>query len=480
MYGLKPFLRYKLIEHVETQRGWLDDAAANRLALARAKTSDQWLLVRAEVLCQQNQLNSIFDALAPAVKWVNVLLWVVCVVLGLTAGVSVLGSSQEPVNVLWVVLSLLGLPTLTLLLWLLVMLSPRPMGSGGAIGLWLQTLLQRWVKSTNAYDFWWAWHQAVGQTGAQRWLFSMITHGFWLITLSLSVVGMAIAFSLKHYVFLWQTTWLEASALTHMSSFLSALPAQFHLSLPTPMLIEQSSNHAIDSFEARTLWARWLIVVVLLWGVLPRLLLFVLSALRWHQLTARLIPQTRDAYAQTCLARIKRLESFVTLGTPGAPDAWEFSDARRLPESPHAPDPSTVTRDAVLSDRVILGLELAELPDWAQQGLNTSSHASPSPSFTCLGVVDDLASRHRVLHRLTQKSPLKLLILCDANQTPDRGSLRFIQNLMLSAKQTHVFLLNASDLQRVSLWQTALARLGAIVTHLRQEDALRWLQTDSS
>lgn len=481
MRGLKPFLIYKIIEQAETQQGWLDDGAANRLAVSKAQSPDQWLLIRAQTLSDQAHFTTTLNTIRATAIGANLMMWGGCAIVGFLAGLSVLGSANTPVNVLWVVLSLLGVPTLTLFMWAFAMLfSNRSSEHGGLLGRVVQNVLKRFIRIPHASLFWQAWHQTTSPSGAQRWLFSMLTHGFWLLALSFSVLSMAIAFSVKHYVFLWETTWFDPQSFVRVASFLGAIPAQFSLALPDSLLITQSGNTAIDSWEARALWARWLIAVILVWGVVPRLFLFILSAIRWHQTTAYLKPKTTDAYALACLARLSRVQARIEPeGPSGLADSWQ-SPTR----------PFNLTHSSL--DAVVLGIELRALPDWAKSSRVDSSNLkthNPQPSYegthsphstqanrwVTLGIVDNLASRETVLHALTQRPPNKLLFICDAMQTPDRGTLRLIDNLQQFADQNHVFLMHAVEGTHTKLWRQSLNKLGLMTIYTSDQETAKWL-----
>lgn len=490
MRGLKPFLIYKIIEQVETQQGWLDDGAANRLAVSKAQSPDQWLLIRAQTLSDQAHFTATLNTIRATAVGANLMMWGICAVIGFLAGLSVLGSANTPVNVLWVVLSLLGVPSLTLLMWVFAMLfSNRSSEFGGLVGRVVQNMLKRFTRDPNSPLFWQAWHQTTSPSGAQRWLFSMLTHGFWLLALSFSVLSMAIAFSVKHYVFLWETTWFDPQSFVRVASFLGAIPAQFSLALPDSSLIAQSGNTAIDSWEARALWARWLIAVILVWGVVPRLFFFILSAIRWHQTTAYLKPKTTDAYALACLARLSRVKARLEPeGGSGLPDAWQ------------APaQPLNLTHSTL--DAVVLGVELRALPDWATASRTDTSdidtlnrltseesvHSAQNPQsphsphttqtnrWVTLGIVDNLASRETTLQALAQRPPNKLLIICDALQTPDRGTLRLIDNLQKFAQQNHVFLMHAVEGTHTNSWRQSLNKLGLSIIHTSEQETAQWL-----
>ncbi len=351
-----------------------------------------------------------------------------------------------------------------------MLFSNRSSEFGGLVGRVVQNALKRFTRAPHAPLFWQAWHQTTSPSGAQRWLFSMLTHGFWLLALSFSILSMAIAFSVKHYVFLWETTWFDPQSFVRVASFLGAIPAQFSLAMPDSSLIAQSGNTAIDSWEARALWARWLIAVILVWGVVPRLFFFILSAIRWHQTTAYLKPKTTDAYAIACLARLSRVHARLEPeGLSGLPDTWQV------------PTQSLNLTHSTL-DAVVLGIELRALPDWVIPRLADASdlemhrpHSTQTNRWVTLGIVDNLASRETVLQALTQRPPNKLLIVCDAMQTPDRGTLRLIDNLQKFARQNHVFLMHAVEGAHANLWRQGLNKLGLTTIHTSDQETAQWL-----
>jgi hypothetical protein len=80
---------------------------------------------------------------------------------------------------------------------------------------------------------------------------------------------------------------------------------------------------------------------------------------------------------------------------------------------------------------------------------------------------------------LSRQPPARLLLVCDAHLTPDRGALSFIATLAALAGQTRVWLLPRADggADRAAVWRERLAALN-VAGVTSGEEAVRWLEGD--
>ena len=102
---------------------------------------------------------------------------------------------------------------------------------------------------------------------------------------------------------------------------------------------------------------------------------------------------------------------------------------------------------------VLLGLELPADLDWPPAGL--------PDAIRMAGNLDTREQRNRLLDVLSQAAASRLLIACDARQTPDRGTLALIAELAAHAGQTRVWLrAPAAADTREPVWRERLAALG--------------------
>jgi hypothetical protein len=109
------------------------------------------------------------------------------------------------------------------------------------------------------------------------------------------------------------------------------------------------------------------------------------------------------------------------------------------------------------------------------------------------GNLDSREQRHALLDALARAPARRLLIACDARQTPDRGALALIADLAGKAAQTRVWLLagdsgdsgNSGDhapaagasIDRAAAWRTRLIETGMAPEAIMRDlhEPLRWL-----
>ncbi|WP_423056612.1 DUF2868 domain-containing protein [Achromobacter xylosoxidans] len=119
----------------------------------------------------------------------------------------------------------------------------------------------------------------------------------------------------------------------------------------------------------------------------------------------------------------------------------------------HQPRVAAPLPAALGGQPVLMGLELPADLHWPP--------AVPAASIRQAGNLDTREQRNHLLDALSQAAASRLLIACDARQTPDRGTLALIAELAAHAGQTRVWLLApaAAD-TREALWRERLAALG--------------------
>ncbi|MGG6496815.1 UNVERIFIED_CONTAM: DUF2868 domain-containing protein, partial [Bacteroidetes bacterium 56_B9] len=86
----------------------------------------------------------------------------------------------------------------------------------------------------------------------------------------------------------WETTLLAADPFIHLTQALGALPSLLGFAVPDEAMIRASGDTLPALEQARQAWASWLLGVVLVYGLLPRLVLAALCLWRWRQGRERL------------------------------------------------------------------------------------------------------------------------------------------------------------------------------------------------
>ncbi len=458
---LAPLDRLWLTEAVrlrEEQAGPLDDAEANRQARAQGGDLPTLITHRALWLARRDGLIEALRHWRQGAKLAGIALVLLALFTGAGLALAALGDGVRPVNVFWALGSLLGLNLLTLLGWLLgFFLAGDSAAALGRLWLWLSQKLARDARAVQLAP---ALLTLLDQRRLGRWLLGFGVHGLWLVAMSSALLTLLALLATRRYGFVWETTILRDATFINLTQALGVLPSWLGFSVPD---IEQiRASGALDSSAlagsadtVRQSWAGWLVGVVLVYGLLPRLLLALLCLWRWRRGRAQLrLDLQLPAYR---LLRERLQPSTERLG---------INDA--APPQLHAPSAGAQLDGS--EGAVLVGIELDQ------------SHAWPPKlpkSVADAGVLDDREQRRRLLEQLTRFPPQRLAIACDPRRSPDRGTLALIGELSRCAAQSRVWLLQppvgeSLDSNRLQDWRQALDGLG--LTHAGSAP-MTWLET---
>jgi len=453
---LSPLDRLWLTEAIrlrEEHAGPLEDGEANRRARALGGDLAARIEQRALLLAERDgQLQALWHWRQGAHLALAALL-LLALLSGAGLALAALGDGQRPVNVFWALGSLLGLDLLLVLGWALGLLLAGD--SGGALGrlwLWLSEKLARDAQAAQLAP---ALLLLLQRRRLGRWGLGVLVHGWWLLALLAALLTLLALLVTRRYGFVWESTLLGGETFIALTQAVGALPALLGFSLPDAELIRASGDSALTSEAARHSWAGWLLGVLLVYGLLPRLLLMLLCLWRWRRGCAALqLDVELPGYG---LLRERLQPSSERLGVCDAAPA-------RLHQPP-AGSHALESQGALL-----VAVELDPRRPWPPalpQGIGDA------------GVIDSREQRQRLLEQLSRFPPARLAIACDPRRSPDRGSLALLGELARSAGSTRVWLLPAPpgeslDGARLGDWHSALEQL-----HLAHSDSapLRWLET---
>lgn len=436
----------------EAHTGPLDDQEANRVARQRGGDLANRVQTRALWLAERDGLVHALQRWKQGARLAAWALGLLAVLSGAGLGLAALGDGQRPVNVFWALGSLLGLDLLLLLGWCLTFVFAGQQGTAlGRAWLWLSARFARDARAAHLAP---ALLVLLQRHGLVRWLLGVVVHGLWCLTL-LVALGMLVALmATRRYGFVWETTLLAPEPFIALTQGLGALPSLLGFAVPDDAMIRASGSVQPALDLARQAWASWLLGVVLVYGWLPRALLAGLCLLRWVQGRAQLSRCSAEPVDATLHAAL--MPSSERLGVSDvAPATLPSIDSSQS---------ATASSGALL-----VGLELDDRPDWPP---------SLPPGAYDAGVLDDRASRRRLLEQLERFPPARLLIACDPRRSPDRGSLGLIAELARAAGSTRIWLLPAPagqtlDATRLGDWQDGLARSGLRTI---DETPLEWLE----
>ncbi|WP_312914986.1 DUF2868 domain-containing protein [Stutzerimonas kunmingensis] len=423
----------------EEHAGPLDDDEANRQA--RAQGGDLPVLIeqRALWLARRDGLIEALQHWRQGARLGGFALALLAVFTGAGLAFAALGDGQRPVNVFWALGSLLGLNLLTLLGWLLGLLFAGD--SGGTLGrlwLWLSEKLARDARAAQLAP---ALLSVLHQRRLGRWLLGVGVHGVWLLAMGSALLTLLALLATRRYGFVWETTILGENAFVGLTQTLGALPALLGFSVPDAGQIRASGTLGGDLEGARQLWAGWLVGVLLIYGLLPRLLLAGFSLWRWRR-------------GRAALKLNLSLPAYRVLRERLQPPSERLGISDAAPAQLHAPSAGAQLDGS--AGAVLVAIELDGSRPWPP---------ALSKGIADAGILDDREGRRRLLDQLTRFPPARLAIACDPRRSPDRGTLALIGELSRCAAATRVWLLQAPpgealDSARLDDWHQALDSLG--------------------
>nr|WP_038623574.1 DUF2868 domain-containing protein [Stutzerimonas stutzeri] len=430
----------------EEHAGPLDDAEANRQARAQGGALAELIEFRALWLARRDGLIDALRHWRQGARLAGFALVLLALFTGAGLALAALGDGVRPVNVFWALGSLLGLNLLTLLGWLLGFFFTGD--AGGALGrLWLW-LSEKLARDARAMQLAPALLAVLEQRRLGRWLLGLGVHGLWLLAMSSTLITLLAMLATRRYGFVWETTILGESTFISLTQALGALPALLGFSVPDIDQIRASgalagSTLAGSAETARQSWAGWLVGVVLVYGLLPRLLLALFCLWRW-----------RCGRAQLRLDL--QLPAYRLLRERLQPPSERLGITDAAPAHLHAPSAGAQLDGS--EGAVLVGIELDQGHPWPPKLPKSVADA---------GVLDDREQRRRLLEQLTRFPPQRLAIACDPRRSPDRGTLALIGELSRCAAQSRVWLLQpptgeALDSDRLQDWRQALDSLSLV------------------
>ncbi|UVL13952.1 DUF2868 domain-containing protein [Pseudomonas atacamensis] len=439
MTELTPLQNLWLTETIrlrEEHAGPLDDLEANRLARAAGGDLPSRIARRALWLAERDGLTAALKHWLQGARLALVLLMIFAVLSG--AGLAFAALGQTPVNVFWALGSLLGINLILLLSWALGLIFAGEHGATlGRLWLWLSEKFARDAKAAQLAP---ALLLLLQRKKLNRWALGALVNGLWLLAMLSALILLLTLMATRRYGFVWETTILGADTFIHVTQALGYLPSLLGFNVPTEEMIRASGAGALDIESARQAWATWLVGVLVVYGVLPRLLLALFCLWRWNSGKAAL-----------------RLD----LNLPGYAQLRE----RLMPTSERLgvndPEPAQLHRvesnvgELASEGALLVALELDEQRPWPPALPKNVSNA---------GILDSRESRHKLLEQLSRFPPARLAIACDPRRSPDRGSLALIAELARNAGATRIWLLQAPpgealDGQRLGDWHAALQQL---------------------
>ncbi len=404
-----------------------DDEAANRIARNLDGQPPARLMARAGALPGAAEARADIARIRKLLARCFTAIVTIGAVGGLVAARSV--AAGREIDFLLTGLVLVGLPTLMLAVWVLVLATTarRPItpsvsghlaisGSQRLAGLLLTSPLRAELIRA-------ASRLLAGPLG--RWHLSALSHALWLAYALGAWLGLVVLFSLVQYELSWGTTLLDENQVVEL---ITALGTPIHALgfMPAPaMEWIAAGREGVDLGSMRADWARFLLGMVLVYAALPRLLLLMLCVFL----------SRRAAHGLQLDARAPGYQRVLPLIRPDRPDG------ERLGAEP-PPDEARPLRQlgAGAGRPGLLGLELGQdvgswPPKLGELAVDDLGQVERREQFQTLSAA--LAAM--------RDKPRALMAVCSLKRTPDSGTAQRLNQLADAAAGALILILTDQD-----------------------------------
>ena len=442
-----------LIEAVrlrEQQTGALEDAQAVRYALTQPADLASRLSARALFLAKRDGLIEALQQWLQAAKVTRWLLSVIAVLIGIGLSKAALLSQDGTVNVFLALLALLAANGVSLLVWLVssLMRSHSQQTWLPQIAAWLSEKLARKAKQAQLVP---ALAILLQRQQALLWGIGKYLHLWWLLVLVSSLISVLLMLSTRRYGFIWESTLIDSATFSGLIHSLGTVPSWLGFPQPTAELIQRSAELTTFSETDRQTWAYWLVGLTLVYGIIPRAILALLSSYLFKRRLQK-------------LAIDPQLPIWLELKDRLLPTVTEIIDP--APASLVSPTAAAFSSDLIASSVALVSLEVNPLRNWQPD----------TPYY--LGSLASRQQRQQILDHLSQHPVKRLLVACSS---VDRGSLNLLVELSQYTEQLMIWLLpETAELNyqeaRFADWKNRLTQQQ--LNYTVQDDALSWLEIE--
>jgi hypothetical protein len=431
-----PFQDATITEAVQLveEAGPLDDAQAMREAMRLRQEPVGRIVERAQVLGQRIGFQDEWTRARTWAPWVLLGLVAVIVMAGLTLAGNVLGGGERQINVVVALTGLLGFHFITLVLWLIGLIVPLGSINVSFGGLWLAlTARVAGGKRGQAPVLLRAVVRLLNRARLLPWALGFVSHAIWTLSFVVVLATLLFALAFRNYTLSWETTILEPDFFVHSVQSLGRAPAW--LGFPVPDT--QAILSPLAAASGQRAWALWLTGCIVVYGLLPRAAFALLSAGVWHARKAALRPDMSQPYYRKLLAR------FDALAPPHIVDADPGQQPHHAPRSLAAGE----TTDTLMA----IGFELPDELPWPPAALDMRGAQARR--------IDGSAeARRELLDTLARLRPRRVLVGCHAASSPDRGTERFLREVMSLSGECRLWVFGAATndtaRQRWHAWLT--------------------------
>lgn len=417
----------------EEQTGLLEDTEACRKARSSQGSLAERLQVRGLFLAHRDGLVT---ALQHWLQGAKIALWLLilsALISGFILAKTALSGPPSAINIFWALAGLIGLNLLSLVAWCFSLLFSRQTSSPlSQAWLWLSNKLARDAKAAQLAP---ALLVLLQRHNMLRWGLGRLLHGWWLITLCAALLTLIALLATRRYGFVWESTIVASDSFVMLVHYLGQPASWLGFALPSSELIQHSGIQALADEQARHTWASWLLGMLLIYGIVPRLICSLFCTWRWRRGLQRLQLNADDPVWQPLHERVQ-------------PSSERLGIVDAAPSSlPNSSAGSQLSGHSA----VFLAIELDDSISWPPE------HPA---QVVDAGIIDTREQRRHILEQLSANPPARLLIVCNPQRSADRGTLHLIAELSRTAAQTRIWLLPSTDsAERLDSWQEQLDEL---------------------
>lgn len=248
-------------------------------------------------------------------------------------------------------------------------------------------------------------------------LIKTLSHLIWLLSFSAVLISLTIQFLPSYYGFKLGST-LQIGTIPfyqHALVFLDFLPNLLGAQGLPNEILEATLNQTLTDTQ-RSDWAIWILKMIFFYGCLPRFIAFIICGMILRFKVRQLLTQPYQIVSANIVRTVD-------------------------PAPAHLPNVMRKHKSLKGVGSRIVAIECV-----------------PEFQSSCLGtiIVHDRKTRAALLKSLHNAPVHCLLLIVDARQTPDRGTLNLIGNLFDLSVNSAIYLEHAASSARTEIWQEKL------------------------
>ncbi|WFE07244.1 DUF2868 domain-containing protein [Taylorella equigenitalis] len=414
----------------------------------------QKIIARAHKLALRDSIAQSMDRWALVAKLSTVLFVLFAILSGAGLAYGNFGPSNSSINILNLYVTLLGVNLIAFTFWILTFFFTKfKVTPLGRVWIWISEKISSTPSYVRSFH---AFLTTIGKAGATKWLFSTLSHGFWLLNLVTATILIMLLLATRSYSFNWETTILSSSSFADFVDFVGYVPSLLGFELPSKELIINSSNTISGFSEDHKKWSWWVLGQLTVWGILLRFIAFVFSSL---MLKTKLKKADIDLESTGIATLVKRLQyKPIQTYRPSDTHNQKYDLESIRVNSSALPNLGKIT---------IAGVDLSSRQIWPpfkiKEGVVDAGH------------LNSRSMKNKFISKLSDNHVDRLLVVLDSKPIPDRGIQYLVKSFSQYASDISVYLLNSYQegllTNRAQIWIQTLRDIGIKENNIHTDES---------